>query len=74
MTPISTSPTLLIGKPEVLMREERGIIVESGVSVDVFPSGKQVLILRSEQGSEAPRINVVTNWFEEIKKTIQSGK
>jgi hypothetical protein len=43
---------------------------------DVSPDGQRFLMLKStESDTNAPtQINVVLNWFEELKKKVPTGK
>ena len=49
--------------------------VESAVSYDIAPDGKSILVTQPKEGEGTyQQINVVLNWFEEIKKTVTAGK
>ena len=48
-----------------------------GTVYDVTPDGKRLLVIsRGEEGtvSDVERINVVVNWFEELKRLVPVGK
>ena len=72
---ITTQPAFSANNPESL---PRGTFLEGGPSVprnmDVLPDGRFVGIVdlaQSESGDlTAPRINVVLNWFEELKRLV----
>jgi serine/threonine protein kinase/Tol biopolymer transport system component len=74
--PIETSPSLRIGTPRLLF--ESNFIAEndgSGVNnYDVAPDGRFLMIQpkAADGQSELPRpqINVVVNWFEELKRLV----
>jgi len=69
---IATQPTLNVGTPRLLFdRHYEGV-----VNYDVTPDGQRFLMLKSvDQGQAAPtQINVVLNWFEELKQKVPTGK
>ncbi|MCH8267802.1 MAG: protein kinase, partial [Acidobacteria bacterium] len=44
-------------------------------SYDITPDGQRfVMVQASEQGSAATQINVVLNWFEELKRLVPTGQ
>jgi len=47
----------------------------TAANYDVLPDGQRFLMLkRSESGQAAPtHINVVLNWFEELKRRVPAG-
>jgi Tol biopolymer transport system component len=70
--PIETAPTFNFGKPTVLF--QRANIQQPGMDMtdwtywDISPDGKRFLML-TDNPAEAPRrINIVVNWFEELKQ------
>jgi Tol biopolymer transport system component len=38
---------------------------------DVSPDGKQFLLIRTEPESRPYRLNIITNWVEELRKKVQ---
>jgi hypothetical protein len=67
---ITTTPTVLVGKPRRLF--ERAYIRSNAFwpNYDVSPDGQRVLMVKGT-GLEAPsRINVVLNWAEELKRLV----
>jgi hypothetical protein len=74
---VQTEPTFKAGKPKPLFRGAyfSGI----GHTWDLSPDGKRFLMLKEagSGGSSAgnPRkINIVLNWFEELKQRVPAGK
>jgi serine/threonine protein kinase/Tol biopolymer transport system component len=72
---IATQPGFAAGKPRMLFE---GPYVPTPVTYpnyDVSPDGQRFLMLkRSEQAQAAPtQINVVLNWFEELKRRVPTG-
>jgi hypothetical protein len=44
-------------------------------SYDVSPDGQRFLMLKAtEQQQSAGQINIVQNWFEELKQKVPTGK
>jgi Tol biopolymer transport system component/predicted Ser/Thr protein kinase len=73
---VTTQPSFSAGKPKMLFE---GPYVPTPVSFpnyDVSPDGQRFLMLKSiDQSQAAPtQINVVLNWFEELKQKVPTGK
>jgi len=72
---VMTQPSFSTGKPRVLFE---GLYLPSGVtpSYDVSPDGQRFLMLKAAQQGQpaAVQINVVLNWFEELKQKVPVGK
>jgi Tol biopolymer transport system component len=71
---INTEPMFSIGKP-VPLPIERAAIIGSypGRNFDITPDGKQFLVVMptaSATDSSSRQINVVLNWFEELKQRV----
>ena len=64
--PVATTPTLRLGAPLPLFEL-------SGREYDVHPSGERFLIVRTERQATPGHINVVLNWFEELKRLVPTG-
>ena len=72
MVPVESGPAFKPGKATVLFQGTySGTGVVSQVSLwDISPDGKRFLMMK-EIATEAPRkINVVVNWFEELKQRV----
>jgi serine/threonine protein kinase/Tol biopolymer transport system component len=72
---IATQPSFVAGKPRMLFE---GPYVPPPVPIsnyDVSPDGQRFLMLKSTVSTEAAatQINVVLNWFEELKRRVPSG-
>jgi hypothetical protein len=61
---IATSPKLEISEPRVVFdrRELRAEIIEP------LPDGRFLVAQEEETDDEVPQINVVLNWFEDLKR------
>jgi Tol biopolymer transport system component/tRNA A-37 threonylcarbamoyl transferase component Bud32 len=72
---IATQPSFTTGKPRMLFE---GVYEPAGGSVpyyDVSPDGQRFLMLKPVEQAAGPRqINVVLNWFEELKQKVPTGK
>ena len=70
--PIQTDPSFMPGTPELLF--EGDYRAGQGRSYDVAPDGQQFLMIKwvvpSDEGSNAPELIIVENWFEELKERV----
>ncbi|MCH7825009.1 MAG: PD40 domain-containing protein [Acidobacteria bacterium] len=41
---------------------------------DVHPDGERFLVLHMGEPSEHPKINIILNWFEELKQRVPTGR
>ena len=68
---ITTEPEFKAGTPQVVF--EGPYINVSGLSYDVAPDGQRFLVLQSQyDDSQIRELQVVTNWFEELKQLVPS--
>jgi hypothetical protein len=71
---IATQPGFAAGKPRMLFE---GPYQPTGATIqnyDVSPDGQRFLMIKaSEQESVPTQINVVLNWFEELKRRVSNG-
>jgi len=72
---IATQPGFAAGKPRMLFegRYERAPVPIA--NYDVSPDGQRFLMLKPSEASEATptQINIVLNWFEELKRRVPTG-
>jgi Tol biopolymer transport system component len=73
---VATQPAFSAGKPKLLFEGPYTPTPRSFPDYDVSPDGQRFLMLKaSEQAQAAPtQINVVLNWFEELKQKVPTGK
>jgi eukaryotic-like serine/threonine-protein kinase len=73
---IATRPGFAAGKPSTLFEGQYQPSPVTAPNYDVSPDGQRFLMLKpSEQEKAAPtQINVVLNWFEELKQKVPTGK
>jgi Tol biopolymer transport system component len=73
---IATQPGFSAGKPRVLFEGRYEPTPATFPNYDVSPDGQRFLMLKPAEASEAAptQINVVLNWFEELKRRVPPGK
>jgi len=73
---IRTQPGFSVGKPRMLFEGRYRPTPATSPNYDVSPDGQRFLMLKpAEQEQSAPtQINVVLNWFEELKQKVPKGK
>ena len=73
---VKTKPSFTLGKPRVLFKGQYSPTPATLPNYDVSPDGQRFLMLKaSEQEAAAPtQINVVLNWFEELKRRVPVRK
>jgi eukaryotic-like serine/threonine-protein kinase len=73
---IATQSGFAAGKPRMLFEGKYERTPATSPNYDVSPDGQRFLMLKpDEQGAAAPtQINVVLNWFEELKRRVPPGK
>jgi len=70
--PIETRPTFTPGTPHLLWE---GNYLITGHYFDVMPGAKQFLFIKEvEQPRAATQINVVLNWFDELKHLMATQR
>ena len=73
---ITTQPSFAFSSPRMLFEGEQYMPAAGAYSYpfpnyDVSPDGQRFLMITKES---KPQINVVLNWFEELKRRVPSGK
>jgi eukaryotic-like serine/threonine-protein kinase len=73
---VTTQPSFSVGKPRLLFQGTYLTTPLTSPNYDVSPDGQRFLMLKaSDQTQLAPtQINVVLNWFEELKQKVPTGK
>ena len=73
---IATQPGFAAGKPRMLFEGSYLPTPFTHPNYDVSPDGQRFLMLKpTERAETAPtQINVVLNWFEELKQKVPAGK
>ncbi len=71
----TTHPSFSAGKPKVLFESLYVPSLQTSHNYDVSADGQRfVMIKENEQATSAVQINVVLNWFEELKQKVPTGK
>ncbi len=72
---ITMQPGFAAGKPRVLFEGQYGPSVATFPNYDVTPDGQRFLMLKAAEAEQAPtQINVVLNWFEELRRRAPPRK
>jgi eukaryotic-like serine/threonine-protein kinase len=73
---VTTQPTFSPGKPRMLFEGQYAPSTTlSSRNYDVSPDGQRFLMVKTvEQEQTTAQINVVVNWFEELKQKVPTGK
>ena len=68
---ITTEPTFSAGSPKLLFEGTFQMAILSRANYNVAPDGQRfVMIQENDPDSAAAQINVVLNWFEELKQRV----
>jgi serine/threonine-protein kinase len=71
---VTTQPSFSAGEPKILFEGSYVISPRSAADYDVSPDGQRFLMLKSADAAPRPeQINVVLNWFEELKQRVPLG-
>lgn len=71
--PIQIDPTFNAGKPELLFEGSFSYgYLDWSYSYDISPDGQRFVMVK--KGDTTVELNVVLNWFEELKRLVPSGK
>jgi Tol biopolymer transport system component len=74
---VTTQPTFSAGKPRMLFEGQylRNEWPQTGPIYDVSPNGQRFLMAKpSGEALSARQVNVVLNWFEELKQKVPAGE
>jgi Tol biopolymer transport system component/predicted Ser/Thr protein kinase len=72
---IATQPGFAAGKPRMLFEGRYEVAPFPVDNYDISPDGQRFLMLKPvEQAAGPTQINVVLNWFEELKQKVPTGK
>jgi serine/threonine-protein kinase len=71
---ITTQPGFARGKPRVLFEGQYEPTPATTPNYDVSPDGQRFLMLKPSEQEAPTQINVVLNWFEELKRRVPVEK
>jgi len=66
---VQAGPTLSVGRPQLLF--DRGWELSAGVGFSVMPDGKRFLMIRFAPAAIPTRLDVIFNWFAELKARVK---
>ena len=71
---VQTEPSFSPGRARLLFERPHYIRVVQGADYAVSPDGQRFLMIKApEQEAILSQINVVLNWFEELKQKVPTG-
>ncbi len=71
--PVSWNPELTVGKPQMLFQDQFYSYGGNVPSYDVTPDGQRFVMLQDVGVPAFTQINVVLNWFEELKRLVPTN-
>jgi eukaryotic-like serine/threonine-protein kinase len=73
---ITTQPSFTLGIPQLLFERSYVLATVPISNYDVSPDGRRFLMIKPTEQEQAARtqINIVLNWFEELKRKVPTGK
>jgi len=73
---ITTQPSFAAGRPRILFEAGQYLPTPAvSPNYDVSPDGQRFLMLKAPEQEAAPtQINVVLNWFEELKRRVPTAR
>jgi serine/threonine protein kinase/Tol biopolymer transport system component len=71
---IANQPGFAAGKPRILFEGRYQQSPVQSADYDVSPDGQRFLMLKPTEQAAPTQINVVQNWFEELKQRVPPGK
>ena len=71
---IATQPSFSAGKPKMLFQGPYQPSPAPNANYDVSADGQRFLMIKPPEQAAPTQINVVLNWFEELKQKVPTGK
>jgi eukaryotic-like serine/threonine-protein kinase len=71
---IATQPALIAQKPRMLFESADLLRVSTTPNYDVSRDGQRFLMVQASKQQSMPQLNVVVNWFEELKRRAPAVK
>jgi len=73
--PVSEPPTFSAGTPRMLFEAEYERTGTGTANYDLTPDGQRFIMVKPAAQEAAPtQINIVLNWFEELKRRVPAGR
>ena len=70
MIGVQRTPTLGFGAPQHLFTVPSRMEEQGSRDYDVTPDGQRLLIVRTPDATASRRIDVITNWLDELKRLV----
>ena len=70
---IATQPGFIAGTPRTLFEGAYDSTYGPVTNYDVSPDGQRFLMVKPAEQSAPTQINIVLNWFEELKRRVPTG-
>jgi hypothetical protein len=70
---ITIEPTFGAGTPRLLFEGQYDYRFRPRANYDVTPDGQRFVMVKASEREEAGQINVVLNWFEELKRLVPTN-
>jgi Tol biopolymer transport system component len=67
---VTTQPNFAPGSPKALFEGQFLTIGDGNTSYDVAPDGQRFVMIKQSAEQQQGQINVVQNWFEELKRLV----
>ena len=71
---VTTQPTFRAGTPSLLFEGQYHHEPGWRTNYDITPDGQRFLMIQLGEGARPTQINVVLNWFEELKRLVPTGQ
>ena len=71
---ITTQPAFSAGTPRLLFEDRYEFGTAGTAAYDVASDGRFLMVQSVEPERAATQINIVLNWFEELKQRVPTGK
>jgi hypothetical protein len=75
-TPVTTTPTFASGTPRPVLDRSAYVFPNTARTYDVAPDGRLLVLkeaLTANGQRQKPRVTVVLNWFEELKRRVPTN-
>ncbi|HSZ20361.1 MAG TPA: protein kinase [Candidatus Acidoferrum sp.] len=72
---VTSQPAFTASKPKLIFETVSNYIdISAGADYDVSADGQRFVMVKEDEQAAPTQINVVLNWFEELKQKVPTGK
>jgi Tol biopolymer transport system component len=72
---VTSQPAFTASKPKLIFETVGNYIdISAGADYDVSADGQRFVMVKEDEQAAPTQINVVLNWFEELKQKVPTGK